>query len=248
MDIQVTEKVSLDLDRIPKHIAVIMDGNGRWAKKRNQPRVFGHKQGVVALKRTLIACKDVGIKYLSVYAFSTENWSRPEKEVGFLMTLFKSMLKKEVNDLDSNGVKIKFCGDLQGLDKGLRDQIDKAEEKTKNNSVLQLNVMLNYGARNEILRACKSVVKDVQSGDISDVSEIDDKLFSGYLDTADCPEPELLIRTSNESRISNFLLWQLSYSELFFIDCLWPDFDKDQLLTVLNAYQNRDRRFGGVNA
>ncbi|MBT6120507.1 isoprenyl transferase [bacterium] len=248
MDIQVVEDVSLNLEAIPQHIAVIMDGNGRWAKKRNQPRVFGHKQGVLALKRTLIACKDLGIKYLSVYAFSTENWSRPEKEVGFLMTLFKSMLKKEVNDLDSNGVKIKFCGDLQGLDKGLRDQIDKAEEKTKNNSVLQLNVMLNYGARNEILRACQSVVHDVQSGQIADISKIDDDLFSSYLDTAGCPEPELLIRTSNESRISNYLLWQLSYSELFFIDCLWPDFDKKQLISVLKDYQKRNRRFGGLHA
>jgi len=231
--------------RLPNHIAVIMDGNGRWAKLKGLPRTIGHTAGVEALKNTLHLCSNWGIGALTVYAFSTENWSRPREEVNFLMTLFESVLKRELTRLKLEEVKINFLGDLDPLPIALKDLIKESVESTSQNKGIHFNVCTNYGGRLELVRAAKKLAERSVKGEI-DPSLIDENLFASELFTASEVDPDLLIRTSGEKRISNFLLWQLAYAEIHVTDVLWPDFNADTLTKALLDYQSRRRRFGGV--
>ena len=235
----------LDRHRMPNHIAVIMDGNGRWAKLKGLPRTIGHTAGVEALKNTLHLCSNWGIGALTVYAFSTENWSRPREEVNFLMTLFESVLKRELTRLKLEEVKINFLGDLDPLPIALKDLIKESVESTSQNKGIHFNVCTNYGGRLELVRAAKKLAERSVKGEI-DPSLIDENLFASELFTASEVDPDLLIRTSGEKRISNFLLWQLAYAEIHVTDVLWPDFNADTLTKALIDYQSRRRRFGGV--
>ncbi|HEY9606729.1 MAG TPA: isoprenyl transferase [Allocoleopsis sp.] len=235
----------LDQDRLPKHVAVIMDGNGRWAKRRGLPRIMGHRQGVDALKDLLRCCKDWGIQALTAYAFSTENWGRPHEEVDFLMTLFERVLMRELREMMEENVRIDFVGNLAALPRSLQSQIERSMDETKNNNSIQFTVATNYGGRQEILQACRAIATKVQQGEIQP-DEIDETLFSRHLYTAHVCDPDLLIRTSGEMRISNFLLWQMAYAELYITDTLWPDFDRTEFHRALSSYQQRDRRFGKV--
>lgn len=235
----------LDQDRLPKHVAVIMDGNGRWAKRRGLPRIMGHRQGVDALKDLLRCCKDWGIQALTAYAFSTENWGRPHEEVDFLMTLFERVLMRELREMMEENVRIDFVGNLAALPRSLQSQIERSMDETRNNNSIQFTVATNYGGRQEILQACRAIATKVQQGDIQ-LDEIDETLFSRHLYTAHVCDPDLLIRTSGEMRISNFLLWQMAYAELYITDTLWPDFDRTEFHRALSSYQQRDRRFGKV--
>ncbi|WP_269625144.1 isoprenyl transferase [Prochlorococcus marinus] len=236
-----------DLDRLrmPDHIAVIMDGNGRWAKAKGLPRTIGHTAGVEALKTTLHLCSNWGIGALTVYAFSTENWSRPSEEVNFLMTLFESVLKRELSNLKLEKVKINFLGDLDPLPISLKDLIKESVESTSSNKGIHLNVCTNYGGRRELVRAAQKLAERSVKGEL-DPSLIDENVFASELFTASEVDPDLLIRTSGEKRISNFLLWQLAYAEIHVTDVLWPDFNADTLANALLDYQSRRRRFGGV--
>ena len=236
-----------DLDglRMPNHIAVIMDGNGRWAKSKGLPRTVGHTAGVEALKNTLHLCSHWGIGALTVYAFSTENWSRPREEVNFLMTLFESVLKRELTNLKLEEVKINFLGDLDPLPTALKDLIKESVESTSHNKGIHFNVCTNYGGRRELVRAAQKLAERSVKGEL-DPSLIDENLFASELFTASEVDPDLLIRTSGEKRISNFLLWQLAYAEIHVTDVLWPDFNADTLTKALLDYQSRTRRFGGV--
>ena len=238
------EEYNLPQKKIPTHIAIIMDGNGRWAKKQGHQRTIGHKAGMEALRKTIQSCARLKISYLTVYAFSTENWARPEKEVSFLMTLFNSVLNSEVENLHKNNVKIKVLGNKNRLSDSLIKKIKKAEEKTKSNTRLQVNILIDYGSRQEIINACKRIATEFSKEEIEKLSESD---FNQFLYTASIPEPEILIRPGKEYRISNFLLWQLSYSELIFIDTLWPEFNEESLINVIKEYQKRNRRFGSIN-
>jgi len=235
----------LDRARLPKHVAVIMDGNGRWAKQRGLPRIMGHRRGVDTLKDLLRCCRDWGVEALTAYAFSTENWGRPLEEVDFLMTLFERVLRQELREMMAENVRIQFVGNLQALPSSLQDEITKAVETTRNNPGIQFTVATNYGGRQEILQACRSIATKVQQG-LIDPSEIDEALFERHLYTAGNSDPDLLIRTSGEMRISNFLLWQVAYAELYVTDTLWPDFNRAEFHQALSAYQQRDRRFGKV--
>ncbi|MDD3704545.1 MAG: isoprenyl transferase [Clostridiaceae bacterium] len=235
----------IDKERLPIHIAIIMDGNGRWAQQKNLPRVMGHKAGMEALKKTVKSCSDLGIKILTVYAFSTENWKRPQDEVNYLMGLLVEYMRKEVNSLHKNKVKIKLLGEIDVLPAQTRIEIEEAVKLTENNVGLQFNIALNYGGRAEILKACKSIMQDLLNGNI-DMNSVDEKVFSGYLYTGYDPDPDLIIRTSGEQRISNFLLWQGAYSEMLLIDQLWPDFDERILQEAIMEYQSRNRRFGAL--
>jgi len=235
----------IDKGKLPVHIAIIMDGNGRWAQKKGLPRVMGHKAGMEALKKTVKSCSDLGIKILTVYAFSTENWNRPQDEVNYLMDLLVEYMRREVNALHKNKVKIKILGEVDMLPDQTRTEIEEAIELTKNNEGLQFNIALNYGGRAEILRACRNLIKDLEAGNL-DMDSADEKVFSNYLYTSNDPDPDLIIRTSGEQRISNFLLWQGAYSELLFVDRLWPDFDEAVLHSAILEYQNRNRRFGAL--
>ena len=235
----------LDSLRMPNHIAVIMDGNGRWAKSKGLPRTVGHSAGVEALKNTLHLCSQWGIGALTVYAFSTENWSRPREEVNFLMTLFESVLKRELSNLKLEEVKINFLGDLDPLPITLKDLIKKSVESTSHNKGIHFNVCTNYGGRRELVRAAQKLAERSVKGEL-DPSLIDENLFASELFTASEVDPDLLIRTSGEKRISNFLLWQLAYAEIHVTDVLWPDFNVDTLTHALLDYQSRRRRFGGV--
>jgi len=235
----------LDSLRMPNHIAVIMDGNGRWAKKRGLPRTMGHKSGVESLKKILRLSSDWGIGALTVYAFSTENWSRPSDEVNFLMTLFQSVLKRELTSLKLKEVKINFLGDLDPLPMALKDLINESVESTSNNKGIHFNVCTNYGGRRELVLAAQKLAERSVKGEL-DPSMIDEKLFESELFTAGEVDPDLLIRTSGEKRISNFLLWQLAYAEIHVTDVLWPDFNADSFTKALFDYQSRRRRFGGV--
>ena len=235
----------LDRLRMPRHIAVIMDGNGRWAKRKGLPRTMGHKAGVDALKKTLHLTSNWGIRALTVYAFSTENWSRPSDEVNFLMTLFESVLKRELTSLKLKEVKINFLGDLDPLPTALKKLIHESVEGTSNNKGIHFNVCTNYGGRRELVIAAQRLAKRSVNGEL-DPSMIDEKLFASELFTAKETDPDLLIRTSGEKRISNFLLWQLAYAEIHVTDVLWPDFNADSLSNALFDYQSRKRRFGGV--
>ena len=222
-----------------KHVAIIMDGNRRWAKERLLPSMMGHKKGVEALKKTTRACNDLGVKYLTVYAFSTENWNRKKEEVDFLMDLFVSTLTNELAELHDNNVKMNFIGNLAQLSPKLQEVIKNSKEKTKNNTGVTLTIAVNYGSRDEITYAVKNIVKDGVKED-----DIDEKLISKYLYTANLPDPDLLIRTSNEKRISNYLLWQIAYSEIYITDIFWPDFDKNQLMIAIVEFLKRQRRWG----
>ena len=222
-----------------KHVAIIMDGNRRWAKERLLPSMMGHKKGVEALKKTTRACNDLGVKYLTVYAFSTENWNRKKEEVDFLMDLFVSTLTNELAELHDNNVRMNFIGNLAQLSPKLQEVIKNSKEKTKNNTGVTLTIAVNYGSRDEIVQAVKNIVKDGVKED-----DIDEKLISKYLYTANLPDPDLLIRTSNEKRISNYLLWQIAYSEIYITDIFWPDFDKNQLMIAIVEFLKRQRRWG----
>lgn len=238
-------KGEIDSNRLPKHIAIIMDGNGRWASKRALPRVFGHKAGMEALREVVKACSDIGIKILTVYAFSTENWNRPTDEVSYLMNLLIEYMRKEINELNKNNVKIKILGDISGLPKVTREEVEKAASLTENNVGIQFNIALNYGSRAEIINACKKIADEFKEGKISR-EEITEDLISEYLFTKGDIDPDLIIRTSGEMRLSNFLLWQSAYSELVFVEEMWPDFNKKHLEKAILEYQSRDRRFGLV--
>ncbi len=235
----------LDPERLPAHVALIMDGNGRWARQRGLPRVMGHRAGVEALKRTLRLCSDWGIGALTAYAFSTENWTRPGEEVTFLMTLFERVLARELEALEREQVRIRFLGDLEQLPPSLRQQIDEASQRTANNTGIRFNVCTNYGGRRELVRAARRLAERAVAGQLA-TDGIDEEAFAAELLTAGQVDPDLLIRTSGEQRISNFLLWQLAYAEIYITEVLWPDFDAEALHKALLEYQGRHRRFGGV--
>jgi len=231
----------MDDQTTPSHVAIIMDGNGRWAKKRGLPRTLGHKEGVRALKRTVKNAYSLGIRYLSVYVFSTENWKRPKEEVSFLLGILDSLLVKEVKELHKNDVKVRFIGDLAALPDSTQKKINWAHEHTNNNKKLQLNLLVNYGGRQEIIRAIKNLADNPKE-------PVTEENLRAHLYAPEIPDPELIIRTGGEKRISNFLLWQSAYSEFWFTKEFWPDFDKEHLQKALDDYSRRDRRFGGINA
>lgn len=229
---------NLDQDRLPKHIAIIMDGNGRWAKKRNKPRVFGHNEGMKRVVDVVENSLNIGIKYLSLYAFSTENWKRPQKEIDFLMQILIKYIDDQLNKLVTQGVKINILGDISVLPEKVIQKIEYALDSTKNNDKLILNIAINYGSRQEILRAVNTAIED---GEI-----LTDNEFSNLLYTRNQPDVDLLIRPGGEKRLSNFLLYQMSYAELYFSDIYWPDFKLESLIDAIYWYQNRNRRFGGL--
>lgn len=233
----------IDRVRLPHHIAVIMDGNGRWAKQKGFPRVIGHRQGVDALKDLLRCCKDWGIKALTAYAFSTENWGRPLEEVDFLMILFERILRRELAEMCNEGVRITFVGDLEALSPSLQAEIHHSMAATAKNQAIHFTVAINYGSRHEIIKVCRQVADLVQKGELN-LDQVDENLFNQHLYTAGESDPDLLIRTSGEMRLSNFLLWQLAYTEIYFTPTLWPDFNRGEFHQALLAYQKRDRRFG----
>ena len=237
--------VDLEQNRLPKHVAVIMDGNGRWAKQRGKPRIMGHQRGVDALKDLLRCCKDWGIPALTAYAFSTENWGRPMEEVQFLMTLFERVLQRELNEMMAEDVRIRFVGNLEALPQSLQKQIERSMKDTADNSSIQFTVATNYGGRQEIIQACQAIASLVQAGDLQP-EEINETIFENHLYTKGIIHPDLLIRTSGEMRLSNFLLWQMAYAEIYVTQTLWPDFDRAEFHKALLAYQQRDRRFGKV--
>ncbi|MGL4521097.1 MAG: isoprenyl transferase [Bacilli bacterium] len=230
---------------VPEHIAMIMDGNGRWAKKRGLPRVAGHHEGMNVVKQITRFSNTLGVKYITLYAFSTENWKRPKTEVDFLMRLPKEFLGTFLPELVQENVRVALIGDEKALPSHTLEAINDAIEQTKHNTGLQLTFALNYGSRHEILTAVQSVAKAVQNGDYT-AEQIDEKLFSNALMTKGIPDPELLIRTSGEQRISNFLLWQIAYSEFYFHDGFWPDFGDEEYLQAIEHFQKRNRRFGGI--
>ena len=237
----------IDNLRIPEHVAIIMDGNGRWASSKGLPRSFGHNKGVNVLKEITKVSKNLGCKALTVYAFSTENWSRPAKEVDFLIILFEKVLKAELEQIHKNSIKIQFIGNLKPFPKSLKAAIKNAENLTKNNRDFILNICINYGGRQEILEVAKKLVLKAFSGEI-EPDEINEKLFESELLLKGTNYPELLIRTSGEKRISNFLLWQLAYSEIYITDVFWPDFNEVEFLKAIIDYQSRNRRFGGIES
>ncbi len=230
---------------IPAHVALILDGNGRWAKKRGLPRPFGHKEGCVTVEKTVEIAARMGIKYLTVYGFSTENWKRSEEEVGALMQLFRYYMVRLLKIASANNVRVKMIGDRRRFAQDIIDGINRLEEETKDNTGLTFVIAVNYGGRDEIRRAAAKLAEDVKAGKV-EAEDITESVFASYLDTADIPDPDLLIRTSGELRLSNYLLWQLAYTELYVTDCLWPDFDEKELEKAIIQYNKRDRRFGGV--
>ena len=232
-----------ELKTIPRHIAIIMDGNGRWAKERGLPRIAGHREGINSVREITKICGEIGVKYLTLYTFSTENWSRPKTEVKALMTLLLSTIKKEIKELHKNDVKFSTIGDISILPKGTVKGIKEGEKLTFNNSGLNLILALNYGSRQEIISAVNNIVYDVKKGSL-DSNSIDENIFSSYLDTNNCPDPDLLIRTSGELRISNFLLWQSAYTEMYLTNTYWPSFRENELFAAIFDFQNRERRFG----
>jgi undecaprenyl diphosphate synthase len=240
-----TLPATLDAQRLPQHVAVIMDGNGRWASQRHMPRIAGHRQGAKILKDLVRCCKDWGIPALTAYAFSTENWRRPTEEVDFLMALFEKMLRHELHELDREGVRLSFIGDLDGLSPTLQRVMEEAMAQTRANKSVHFSVAVNYGGRHELVQACRAVASRVQRGELS-LGEISEADLEQQLFTGNTPSPDLLIRTSGEQRLSNFLLWQLAYAELYFTDVFWPDFDRAAFAEALAAFQARDRRFGGL--
>jgi undecaprenyl diphosphate synthase len=235
----------IDKNNIPQHIAIIMDGNGRWAKQRNLPRTAGHREGINKIRKIIKAASGLGVKVLTLFAFSTENWDRPKKEVGMLMNIMERFLNKEIKDLHKKNIRFMTIGRKEPVPESLLDTISKAEELTKNNSGLIVNLAFNYGSRAEIIDAAKNLAEDVREKRIR-IEEINEDTFSSFLYTNGLPDPDLLIRTSGEKRISNFLLWQLSYAELYFTKKYWPDFSASDLEEAVIDYQKRDRRFGEI--
>jgi undecaprenyl diphosphate synthase len=238
-------KENIDFNNLPRHIAVIMDGNGRWAKKKGAARIFGHRNAIQAVKDVTEGCGELGIKYLTLYAFSTENWGRPKEEVDALMELLVNTLQKEISTLHENQVKLRTIGDVTHLPKNCQNNLAEAIEATKNNSGLTMQLALNYSGRWEIVEAARKLAEEAKMGLIKP-EEIDEHYFSEHLKTAGIPDPELLIRTSGELRVSNFLLWQIAYTEIFITPTLWPDFRKEHLYEAICAYQKRERRFGKI--
>lgn len=235
----------LDKNNIPKHIAIIMDGNGRWAKMRGLLRTEGHRAGIERIKEVVSFCSEIGVKVLTLFAFSTENWKRPKREVNMLMRILDRFLIRQVSELNKNNIRFMAIGRLGGLPDFLQDKLHKAMESTKDNSGLIVNMALNYGSRSEIVDATKSVVQSILENRLK-LGEIDENAFSQYLYTAGLPDPDILIRTSGEMRISNFLLWQISYAEFYFSKKFWPDFGKEDLLKAIKEYNRRERKFGGL--
>lgn len=229
----------------PAHVAIIMDGNGRWAKARGLPRAAGHRAGVEALRRTVRAAGDMGIDWLTVYAFSSENWSRPRAEISDLMTLLRLFLRRDLAEIHQNGVRVRMIGDRSGLEPDIRALVDEAEKLTLDNTAMNLVIAFNYGSRDEITRAARTIARAVADKTL-DPEEITPESFGAFLDTACMPDPDLVIRTSGEQRLSNFLMWQCAYSELVFTPCFWPDFNADQLAEAIETYAARDRRYGGI--
>lgn len=230
---------------IPKHVAIILDGNGRWAKSKGMPRNYGHTMGAKNVETVCQAADELGIKYLTLYAFSTENWNRPENEVNALMTLLESYLKNCIRTADKNNMRVRMIGDASRLSEKFQKRIAELEEASRDNTGLNLTIAINYGSRDEMIRAMKKMADDRDHGVISK-DDIGEELFASYLDTKELPNPDLLIRTSGEQRLSNYLLWQLAYSEFYFTDVPWPDFHKAELEEAVRAYNNRDRRFGAL--
>lgn len=239
------ESYDIDKEKVPKHVAIIMDGNGRWAKRRFLPRTAGHKVGIERVRDVITAADELGIKHLTLYAFSTENWKRPVEEVGVLMSLLAEYLKKELTELNEKGVKIRVLGELDRIPEKVRTEVLNSIESTKDNDNIVLNIALNYGSRLEMIRGIKSVVKDVASGKL-DIDDLDEESFKNYLYTEDQPDPDLVIRTSGEQRLSNFLLYQVAYSEFIFTETPWPEFNKDRFYETIEKFQKRNRRFGGI--
>jgi undecaprenyl diphosphate synthase len=231
----------------PDHVAIIMDGNGRWAQAKGRPRLFGHHAGARRVKEIVRACKDLDVKYLTIFAFSTENWKRTQSEVTGLMTLFRQYIKREAKALKAEGVCVRFIGDRLKLDKQLQKLMDELEQLTEDNDVVNLTIAINYGGRDEVARATQLLAQDVADGKLNP-ADVDEDTLPRYLDTHVLPDPDLVIRTSGEARISNFLLWQSAYAEYEFIDTLWPDFTKDEFNKVISKYGGRNRRFGAVPA
>ena len=233
----------LDKNNIPKHVAIIMDGNGRWAKQKGEMRIFGHTNGVESVRESLTAAAEIGVKYLTLYAFSTENWNRPKEEVAALMDLLVKAIYDEVEELNEKGVRLETIGNTSILPVSCREALAKAKDKTKDNNKITLILALSYSSRWEIAQAVKTMAEESISGKL-DVETINEDLISSYLSSSDFPDPELLIRTSGENRVSNFLMWQLAYTELYFTETLWPDFKKEHFFKAIKDYQDRERRFG----
>lgn len=231
--------------KIPQHVAIILDGNGRWAKAKGMPRNYGHAQGSKNVEKICEEAWRMGIKYLTVYAFSTENWNRPQDEVDALMKLLRNYMKTCLKTAKKNDMKIRVIGDIRRLDEDIRTRILELEEATKDNGGLNFQIAINYGSRDEIVRAVRRLALDCAEGRV-DAEKIDESLFEQYLDTHDIPDPDLMIRTSGELRLSNYLLWQLAYTEFYFTDVPWPDFSKEELIKAIEQYNKRDRRYGGV--
>jgi len=237
---------SLEALPVPQHIAIIMDGNGRWARARGLPRTFGHREGVEALRRTVEAAGQLGVRYLTVFGFSTENWARPPEEVDALFDLMRLYVARDLDRLVRENVRIRVIGSRDGLSDDVREIIERAERKSAGGDKLQVTVAFNYGGRSEILRAAQRIAREAAAGTLS-VDALTAEAFSDYLDTRELPSPDLVIRTSGEHRISNFLLWQAAYAELVFLDVLWPDFDQEALEKAIAEYRRRERRFGGLS-
>lgn len=235
--------LKIDQNNLPKHIAIIMDGNGRWAKKHAMGRIRGHKKGAQAVRTAVTSCREIGIQYLTLYAFSSENWGRPDEEVSALMSLLSDYLDQEVTTMQKQQIRLVTIGDIERLYPTVRDKLKQVKKLTEKNDKMVLNLALSYGSRDEILSAVQKIMADTRNGKL-DAANIDQKIFERYLFTREMPDPDLLIRTSGEYRISNFLLWQLAYTELYFTDVLWPDFSKEDLLKAIVTYQRRERRFG----
>ena len=242
----ISVKEKLNFDNLPKHVAIIMDGNGRWAKSQNKERTFGHKNAIKAVREAISACNEVSIPYLTLYTFSTENWNRPTEEVDTLMNLLSSTLLQEAEEIFSRGIRIRAIGDLEALPEHVRNQLYNIMELTKNNTKGNLTLALSYGSQKEILNAVKELCKKVKNGDI-DENDINEHLFEQHLYTKEIPPVDLLIRTSGEVRVSNFLLWQIAYAEMQFIDVLWPDFTKETFFQCILDYQTKERRFGKIS-
>lgn len=236
--------MGFDTEKMPNHIAIIMDGNRRWAKAKGKNAAFGHKEGAKNLEKIVRYANKIGLKYITVYAFSTENWKRTEEEVTGLMTLFKMYLDDYAKRADTENIKVNILGDISAFNNDLQKSMRKCMERTKDNTGTVFSIAINYGGRAEIIRAMKNIAEDVKKGKIN-AEEIDEKLISSYLYTKDIPDPDLIIRTSNELRLSGFLIWQASYSEFYFTNVNWPDFDEKQLDKAIEEYQRRNRRFGG---
>lgn len=236
-------KTQIQKGTLPGHLAIIMDGNGRWAKQKGKPRVFGHKNGVTAVRQAIEGCREIGVEYLTLYAFSTENWNRPKTEVKTLMALLVTSLKKELKSLLKNNIRLNTIGNIENLPKKAQVELNEVIKKTKNNSALTLTLALSYGSRDEIVNAVKNISQKVVNNKLN-LEEINEKIINNHLYTFSLPDVDLLIRTSGEKRISNFLLWQIAYAELYFTNTLWPDFNKESLFNAIKEYQNRERRFG----